>query len=483
MALVNIGCSDFLAKSTESEQTSDEYWQTKEEVWAVLMGVYSSMRTDLQMMLRWGELRGDVMVLDGYASSDGQYDDMLEFKNYTIYSDNVICKWVNAYQTILRCNTLIENAESVLAIDDTFEEELCKAYIAEAYWVRSLTYFRLVKTFRDVPYITWAYTSDTGGFTIAKSDGSDILDDVLNTLEQHYANIPDEHTSSDWSTNAWQNKGRATQGAYFALMADICLWQERYDETIQWCDSLDALNLYSLLDNSSWFNLYYPGNSDEGIFELQYSSTYSETNSLNAWFYNSSNYDYSISTSAVSSYAELSTVTDIRGAGGTYISDDDLRVWKYSGTTTGGSSTRSANDVNWIIYRYAEMLLIRAEALIMQGNYSEGSTLIDEIRTRAGYTTSTTYTTEATAIVALMDERKRELAFEGKRWYDLVRLSFINDGIYKSTFISTMLQDMSASNRLIYESRMQDSDGYYLPIYEDDIIASGGLLVQNPYYL
>ncbi|MFR9620039.1 MAG: RagB/SusD family nutrient uptake outer membrane protein [Rikenellaceae bacterium] len=471
MLLTNVGCSDFLDVTQDSVQDADDYWKTKEEVKAVVMSCYVSMRTNLAKFVQWGDLRADIMAIGPAATSN---EDMNELKDLQITSENSICNWVYSYEAIARCNSVLENAESALLVDDTFDESLCKAYMAEAMWVRSLNYFTLVRTFRDVPYITWAYISDDQDFCVAKSDGELILDDVLLDLESYYTYAPNDYTET------WENKGRATKGAYFALMADICLWRERYDEVIVWCDSLDNLKLYSLLPEDNWFELYYPGNSDESIFELQWSSTYSQTNSLRAWFYNgTSNQTYAISSSGTLMFES----GDIRGLNGTYLSSN--KVWKYGGAAANGSTTRSNYDQNWIFYRYADMLLIRSEALAMQGDYATSHDLILEVRERAGCSSSTNpsqASNESNALANVMAERAREFAFEGKRWFDLVRWATIKENIYQDNLIQVMLANISASLRPLFEVKLLQEDSYYMPIYQTDIESSDGVLIQNPYY-
>ncbi len=229
VALANTGCTEFLDVDIEGEQNSDSYWNTKEDAKAVLMGAYSAMRDDVPTLIQWSELRGDVMILGPAALTN---DEMLQFKNLQITDDNSICKWIGSYTTIARCNTLLENVEGVLETDDTFTEEICASYVAEAVWLRAVNYFNLVRTFGDVPYITWSYVSDDQEFQVAKSDKSLILAALSEDLEACYADAPETNIET------WETKGRATKGAFFALMTDISLWRERYDDAIMWCDSL-----------------------------------------------------------------------------------------------------------------------------------------------------------------------------------------------------------------------------------------------------
>ena len=71
----------------------------------------------------------------------------------------------------------------------------------------------------------------------------------------------------------------------------------------------------------------------------------------------------------------------------------------------------------------------------------------------------------------------------GKRWFDLVRVATRNNGEYKSKLIKLLLQNVAAKDRPLYEAKLQNTYSYFLPINEDDMSASGGVLVQNPYYL
>ena len=151
------GCNDWLDVRPENEQPIDEFWNNKEEVDAVMMGAYQQLRSSLEYLVRWGELRGDVVELGPGLTSN---ENMLAVKGLDIKSDNPICKWQPFYNAIGRCNAVIRYAADVLPRDKTFTDRACEAYIAEAKWVRALCYFYLVRTFRDVPYITEPYLND-----------------------------------------------------------------------------------------------------------------------------------------------------------------------------------------------------------------------------------------------------------------------------------------------------------------------------------
>lgn len=476
-----VGCNQWLDVKPANEQPVDEFWNNKEEVDAVMMGAYQQLRNCLELMVRWGELRGDATILGPGLTSN---ENMLAVKSLEIQSDNPICEWQKFYNAIGRCNALIEYADEVLPRDKTFTREACDAYVAEAKWVRALCYFYLVRTFRDVPYVTEPYLNDNQEFRVPKSDGMEVLKWLVADLRECAQDIP-----VAYEPGSWQNKGRATVWALYALLADMYLWLEDYDEAIAMCENIERSGLYVLLPAEEWYQLYYPGNSSESIMELQWDGAQLQTNSLFAWFYNESNTNnYAISDTAIAKFNEIPGEVDQRGDGGSYIAASS-KVWKYAGTALGGENLRESaqRDAHWIFYRLADVLLMKAEAYVMRGTPEDMALayeLVVRIRERAGYLQHPAMPeNQSEAIDLVLDERLRELCFEGKRWFDLVRVAVRNQGEYKSKLVSLLLQNVAAKDRPLYEAKLQNTYGYYLPINEHDLSASGGVLVQNPYYL
>ncbi|MGM9768204.1 MAG: RagB/SusD family nutrient uptake outer membrane protein [Candidatus Cryptobacteroides sp.] len=474
-------CNKWLDVAPENEQPASTFWQTKEEVQSIVMGSYQQLRACLDQFVKWGEVRGDVTELGpGLASNE----EMLAVKNIEIKPDNSICNWQPLYNAINRCNSVIKYAPGVLAVDKTFTEEHCASLVAEAYWVRALCYFYLVRTFKDVPYVTEPYLDDHNKFEVPKTDGKEVLDNEIEALTSHCTDLP-----VTYGTGSWQNKGRATVWAVYALLADMYLWQEDYENCMEMCSRIERSKLFSLLPTGDWYRIYYPGNSEESIFELQWSSALEQSNNLFGWFYNDGgSNNYSISDAAAEKFNEYPLETDVRGEGGSYIAASS-KIWKYAGTARGVNNLResTARDANWIIYRYADILLMHAEALVaadFASGIDEAFGYVVSIRERAGYESMPEIPVSYTeAIDLILDERLRELCFEGKRWFDLVRVAVRNGGEYKEKLISLLLLNIAAKDRPLYESKLQNVYGYYLPINELDIEASGGILEQNPYYL
>ncbi|MCC8173493.1 MAG: RagB/SusD family nutrient uptake outer membrane protein [Odoribacter sp.] len=167
-----------------------------------------------------------------------------------------------------------------------------------------------------------------------------------------------------------------------------------------------------------------------------------------------------------------------------------MEIWRYGFfaiTGVDGIRGTSLRDNNWIFYRYADILLMKAEGLVMSGEqyFSEATELVSQIRTRAGNTTQLYIPdTEREALMIILEERQREFIAEGKRWFDVLRVAQWNDydGPYRSYLVEVLLAPLSARDRPNWESKLSDPNSYYLPIYKTDVDRSNGVLVQNPFY-
>ncbi len=479
MLFLAAGCNSWLDLLPANDQTTDQFWQSKEEVESVLYGTYTQMRNCIRQFVPWGELRGDGITLGPALNAE---EDAI--KRLDILPSNSICKWEALYTTIGRANSVIKYGPDVLDRDPTFKTEYLNSLIAEAIYLRSLCYFYLVRTFGSVPYITEPYVDDSQDYSIPVSSESHILGELTKTLEAYKGKckLGYEAIGSD----TWQNTGRATQWAYHALLADIYLWQGNYGAAVKACDDILTKYRFTLVNTEDWYTVYNPGNSAESIFELNWSSMYNQVNELYLWFYNgTANQRYAVSNSTVELFKENTTIEDIRGNFGSYL-ESNGKIWKYAGYSCYNKSTTiRMEDANWIFYRLPDIYLIKAEALIMldQQNYQAACDLIDMIRERAGYKTKVAIpASEYDALILVMQERQREFFAEGKRWFDILRIAKRNNYKYKNYLVDILLKDIPAKDRARWEAKLSDVNSYYLPIFKTEIENSRGVLVQNPYY-
>ncbi|NMB50533.1 MAG: RagB/SusD family nutrient uptake outer membrane protein [Bacteroidales bacterium] len=489
-----ISCEDWLTVYPQNEQIRDEYWTSKEEVESVLAAGYVYFRDAVQNLIDWGELRG-ACIYNQYGS---------DLQIFQVTPDDGICNWASLYKVINMANSVLANAEAVHERDKTFEEAVMKSYLTEAYFLRALSYFYLVRNWRDAPLILDPYETDEIGYEKEKSSENELIDQIKSDITTALATgAAKERFEKDWAT-----KGRATKWALYALMADVCLWSEDYAGAIMNCNEI--LNASSpfrpafVKDPSKWYEMYYPGNSNESIFEIQWDQVnYNQSNNLPTLF-GSSTPTYLYTERMLQDFIDETDITGINNAVrtiyGSYLPNTaaatDYKnatqgyIWKYTGIGF-QEQTRPSNeqDPNFIIYRVADVMLMKAEALILRDDNEEGwqtaIDLINEVRVRSNLPKIEPVLSEigeADMLQYVLDERKMELAAEGKRWYDLLRFGKRNGFKYRDRFlISEVVEYNNTANPSWIQSVLRDDDALYLPIWSKEL-ENNKLLIQNPYY-
>lgn len=485
-------CNDWLDILPDNEQVTEMYWQSKEDVEQVVAAGYYYMRQTTETLLQWGELRGGSLIA---ANVPSDKMDLEKLQTFQLLATANVCKWDKFYQVINMANSVLDYAPTVQTIDATYTVESMRSHQTEAYFMRALMYFYLVRNFKEVPLITSAYVNDSTPYNIPKSSEEELIaqikSDIMTALQSGAA-------KEMFNSTTWQGvtKGRATRWALYALMADVCLWSEDYDNCILYVNELlNATSPYRpafVADGSAWFEMFEAGNSNESIFELNWdSSTFSQTaNSPSSLFTNSSTTTYQFSTSMTSRLQEQDDLASYYGSTNYrslqyVIPATGYRAipWKYIGTTEG--TTRLTSDANLIIYRMADVMLMKAEALIWRGEsgWQEALDIVNLIRSRVNlpeYALNLSEQTEYSMLQIVLEERDMELAAEFKRWYDLVRFGKNKEYKYKDQFILTVLANGS-SNLSWIRSVLYNNYAWYLPIHESEI-NSNDALEQNPYY-
>lgn len=530
-------CNQWLTLEPEDGVIKDNYWTTKEEVLSSVIGCYSGLLTggvSMRMYL-WGELRGETLMANLQNASEVQ-----AIMDGDIVPTNSLCSWDLFYKVINQCNTVIEFAPMVQATDESFTNTKLAQYQAEATAIRSLMYFYLVRTFGDVPYQTTAIVSDDQNLQIPKISGSILLDSVIQDLEAAGRFLP-----TSYGLDPAENKGRFTSYGAYALLADIYLWKEDYDNCISNCNKIINSGKISLLytdnklmryeketDNAitgekdtvyyvyessvtDFYNkMYYVGNCDESIFEIQRETDFPN---YDYWtLFQPSGYLYA-NTSIINELYFLPSeidrgVYDIRGEG---VNFKGSFIWKHMGINRDGAAlstirTRATMTGNTIIYRLAEVDLMKAEALVQKAKVMEeaGDTtglmfetlneawdLVKTIRNRSNATETTdlcanvlnkTELSTSTMDRFVYEERIREMMYEGKRWFDGLRFAKRNNyGGADSPGLSYLnemaVYGASASKVTSLQTKLKNHDFHYLPIIQHELDANKEL-VQNPYY-
>ncbi len=473
--LMMTGCGDWLDLIPPDGLIREEFWNKKEDVESVLMGAYESMAAMDELFFKYGELRADMIVGD-YSQSTQE----LKVMESNIYPDNPLCSWEKFYQVINYCNEVIQNAPEVQEKDDTFNDYLLKGFLAEAYYLRSLSYFYLVRIFKEVPLVLEPSDNDEVDFYLPKSDESVVIEQIKSDLLANRNFAP-----GDAFPTLEENKGRASLAAFDALLADITLWNFEYEACLGHIAKIEESERYKLLGRVEWFELFSPGNSIEGIFEFQFEQSRGQENSMyNITQVNAHQYDPSDFTLEL--FNPQFTVDLYRGDGVSIkkYGEGDYIIWKYVGRLPDGTTVRSGADqrsCNWMVYRYAEILLMKAEALSQLGRYTEAQAALNEVRIRADVPVLILPESPTAFEDAILEERARELAFEGKRWFDLLRMGRRNDYSRKDKLIETVIRNVPSTQKRILALKLTNPLGWYFPIHENEMERNRAL-VQNPYY-
>ena len=489
LAVGSISCNNWLDVTPKNERPHDEYWQTKEDVLNSIGATYNALRDCQDNILDWGELRSDMLDV-GPGTKEDERADAEEIRDFEISVTNDIAKWDAMYKVINNANAVIQNAPIMLTsnIDPTFTPELCKQYVAEALALRSLAYFYLVRTFRHIPFITEPYLSDANHYANPKQDGTLILDSLTKDLEWAVLQLP----SSDADASAlWEKTSRFNRWSTYTLLADIYLWQGNYAACIDACSKVEQSNQYGLAGPDNWFTNFYPGYNVEMLFSLYYNHEDLQRNSLFSWFDSKDKARYYVSSYAMSLFNE--NYDDIRGEFVSFYNDASVnKVWKYLGAEASraggnlGKRPTEERSPNWIFYRYADIVLMKAEAFLLQENYIGGLIELNRVRKRAGLSNIEGPTFLALSIEErlqlLLNERRKEFFAEGKIWFDIVRLGIRDNRKYYHLLEDEILRNVSVSNRPIWKTKLADENSLFLPIHYDEISSSDGVLVQNPYY-
>lgn len=480
-----VSCKKWLDLKPQDGITGADYWKTKEQVQAALTGCYSSLlasptgsRSLAETFFLWGELRADML-----SATTGTLSEQVDVMNVNMLPTNSIVNWRTVYQTINYCNTVIDHAPDVLSKDPTFTQDALSKTMAEAKTLRALMYFYLVRSFGEVPLKLKSTSSDADIEQLPKSTQTQVLTQIRQDLSEA------EGTAVfSYGTQA-TDKGRVTRYTVYAIQADVALWMNDYATAIAACDKIISSGKFGLIDgtnSNTWFSvLYGNGNSSESIFEFQF-----DRQALNPFYriFNTTSRQF-LANSAVMDEIYTQdfldpTKKDIRADGGSVRATDNA-IWKYLGWNNSTIRATDESYAHWFVYRFADVLLMKAEALNETGRGAEAKALVYLIRARARALDLTNTDPDPANRIAvedfILDERARELAFEGKRWYDLLRFAKRNNYERKGLIVDVVSRMVAPDRQQSAIAKIQDTRSHYFPIYFYEL-QTDKALVQNPFY-
>ncbi len=476
MLFMQLSCNNWMELIPPEGLIKEEFWKTKEDARAVLMAAYESLGVMDRSLFLYGELRGD--LLQGGLTQSSDERNIME---NNIYPDNSFCDWGNFYKVINYCNEVIKNTPLVQKIDNTFTDFHKQSFMAEAYYLRSLCYFYLVRIYHEVPLMLEPTDSDNTDVYLPKSSEEEVLNQIIKDLNENRGYAP----SGSFITIA-ENKGRVSKAAYDALLADIALWRFNYEEVLIHVEKIEADKTILLMPSAKWFEIFFPGNSLESIFEFQFDGNLDQPNgTYNLTQQNSLQYSSSQKANEMFAHEFVSELVRGEDVSIAKISEKNFIIWKYVGQAPDGKTVRSGTErysCNWVVYRLADVLLMKAEALSQLGRYNEALQIINQIRERANIATRNIAFNNVAFEDAILEERALEFAYEGKRWFDLLRMGRRNNYARKSKLIEIMVSNASSTQKRVLSAKLTNPMGWYLPIYYTEI-ERNIKLTQNPYYI
>ncbi|OCX51700.1 hypothetical protein BEL04_16930 [Mucilaginibacter sp. PPCGB 2223] len=496
--VLSCSCNKYLTLYPQDGTTRQAYWQNKEQLQSAIIGIYSSLIQGTastsnkassspemaETLFIWGELRADNVSAGSNATADE-----VNLMNENILSTNVYANWTSLYRTINYCNNFLKYAPDVLSLDPTLTKAKLDSYMAEALGVRALMYLYLVKTFGDVPLKLTPTATDNDLVLLAKSPQKDVVTQILADLKTA------EGTALRTYGDQASDKGRITLYTIYAIEADTYLWTYDYANCIAACDKIIGSNNFGLISgNSSFFNtMYANGNCNESIFEFQYDGSTTQVNPF---------YGLTGGAPAAQLIAQANVIGGLFPVDPNDDKNVDIRssiavnsglqaIWKYVGTPNSSAQlTTTTSYRHWIVYRYAEILFMKAEACAwIGGRGTEALQIVLQIKARANSIyvqgLSLDYPTDPTDALAvtnyILDEKNREFIYEGKRWYDLLRnakRNFPNNISILTNALALVLQPAFQQTTL---AKFRDVNALYMPIPNSDILLDPNL-VQNPFY-
>ncbi|MEY4659740.1 MAG: hypothetical protein RJB36_1506 [Bacteroidota bacterium] len=435
LSVSQTACDKFLTVDPPYTQDVENFFQTPEDYDRALTGAYDMLQGSF-LTLWLGEIASDNAIAGGESVNDSpglhQIDGMVhggvnnELRN--------VLRW--NYTGITRANYILENKDNI--------DFPGKAHIiAEAKFLRAYYYFELVKYFGDVPLIIDRRIGIEEALQIPRSSKTEVYAQIEQDLQDAAAVL----------NPIASQKGRATKGAAQSFLGKVYLYQNKYAEAAAIFDEVIASGSYSLIPNYNQLFSVENENNSETIFDVQYTGLeggsygcliclegnaavgFQGIRQYNGPVYGDGN-SYNLPTQElydafssidprrnatildidafIASQPNPASITYAIGAGG-HTGYYNNKYIKRQGEI-GLPDNDLTSPVNYRVMRYADVLLMAAEAHYQLGHTSTAQQLVNQIRGRAGVPGI-----NVNSIDVIYKERRYELSGEGLRFFDLVR--------------------------------------------------------------
>jgi len=504
--LIPMSCGDDLLDQVNSNTVSTgTFWQNADDARLAVNGMYHPITNTFF----WGRivhtgaiLRSDVFNIRPFGPNTAM-SHFTEIPGVSRWSTEI---WSEPFKTVFRANSVLENVNDSNITDATERNGI----LGQAYFMRAFSYWYLVNLYGNVPVVTRTPSTDEEFFP-AQSTPDQVWDQIIEDLTAAAAALP-----AQWEGN---DIGRPTSGSAIGLRGKSHLYRGNWAAAQADFEQLVGSGLYSLLPADRYMENFTETNenNEESVFELQYLGV-----DAFAWGVDipgvgtmgNFHIDYAPPMkSPDQSHYVNSWVRELFEANGETIRRDATIAYDYPGSTGYGgvpftddfaAEITLANDEgmepiytrkyagmdigvrddvdflgtnvgnNWRIIRYADILLMHAEALNNQGMTSQAATFVNMVRERAGVSTISSSMSQDDMTQAIIDERVLELTGESHRFFDLVRWGLADEYLGQNSLHGD--HPKSLSGGIFQENR---HEYIWIPLSE---IGANPNISQNPGY-
>lgn len=495
-------CSKDLNQIPISTETTSTFYQQPSDFIQGINAVYNSLRGYPDRLLNLSEIRSDNIY--GVSVTVRDWDPINNFSPGIAPNVYVEEAWNANFSGIFKANTILDQ----IAKNGSYinSPALATRLTAEARYLRAFFYFDLVKYFGKVPVIDHPVVA-TEAITIGRSAVADVYKFIIADLQFAMANLPANYSGAFPSYSA-TDVGRATKYAAEGLLAQVYMARSgpaygvegpgmasnEWNLAMPLIQDIISSGLFAM--NTNYANIFSyanqsptPAGNKEAVFDVMYVSgqtpvlgaTYVWGLTPNTYFTslgipnaNGSLEIIPVSANLVSSYetGDLRKAATVFSSGLTSGGSTDVRPFfkKYLDVTKAPAASRFDWGENFIAIRYTDIMMMKAECILngaTGGTQSDVDAIVNAVRTRAGLSSKNNVT-----LAQLFDERRKEFADEGSRWFDLQR---------SGSLITTMNNWINTED---VQKRINPVVANYViyPVPQSQLDAAPGLYTQSPGY-
>lgn len=488
-------CQKFLDKKPINQATDQNFWTNEGEANNSIAGAYSMLRTAMNEMgfshYYYGDFATDQFLVPA-AGEDYQQLNRIEWNFFVAPTETHramirLRRWDNFFRAIDQANRCLKYIPNIPLekFTSTNKQEAKNALLGEAYFIRAFTHFYMSRIWGDVPMVIESVDDAVQAPILPRTPQAQVLNQCVKDLETAIGLMT-------WKPAATVSRAiRVSRGAAYALLSHIHAWNGDYEKVIPAADSVILKGGYTYVNRSnqaSYLGIF-KGNSSEGIFEISQNANNEGAGGNTAYGSIINNVAFRtlkapyLATQTGNSHFPLDRVTldaffpsnsdsnDHRRKNGfAFWGTTDPITIKYSNILyTGPNNTSPISLNNIVVFRLADIALLKAEALAATNSFGAARTVLNQIRLLNNVSTSTV--ADNNLFEEIIQERGRELFLEGHRFYDLVRLAR-----------KTGIVRFNGSTGVVRMDNAQFQQGkYYWPI-DPILIQINPQLTQTPYW-